>query len=306
MRAATVRAQAKINLYLRVTGRESTGYHHLETLFCRIDLADGITVRLTPAARTLDCAGPALPRGGLGPVAENLAWRAALAYSGVARWPAGFEIEIEKQIPVGAGLGGGSADAGGVLRVLNALNPRPIAEETLLGLARELGADVPFLTHGSTTLAHAWRRGDLWQEFPPLPERTCLLVVPPVAVTTRDAYAWLDEARRWTTETVSLEPISRPFREPRSWDDVRSKAHNDFEAVIFPRHQVIEETCRILEEVARRYEGGFARMSGSGSAVFAILPVPTPPADLSSAVPTGARTLVTRTSTRVEAVQPID
>ena len=172
MRAATVRAQAKINLSLRVTGREASGYHHLETLFCRIELADGITVRLTPNSRTLDCYGPALPSRGLGPVSENLAWRAALAYIGAARWPAGFEIEIDKQIPVGAGLGGGSADAAGVLRVLNTLNPRPLDQENILGLARDLGADVPFLTQ-EAPLAYAWRRGDVWEECRPLPERRC-------------------------------------------------------------------------------------------------------------------------------------
>src|SRR5512132_787775 len=144
MPAARVAAYAKINLALRILAREASGFHDLETLFCRIALADDVVVRVSDATdRALTCTGDALPEEGLGAPEENLAWRAAEAYADYDNWPRGFTIEIEKRIPVGGGLGGGSADAGAVLRALNALNPRPLPSAELLAIAGTLGADVP-------------------------------------------------------------------------------------------------------------------------------------------------------------------
>ncbi|MGH2897799.1 MAG: hypothetical protein ACRDMZ_03935, partial [Solirubrobacteraceae bacterium] len=102
----------------------------------------------------MDCSGPALPAGGLGPTEQNLAFRAATAYAAQTGWPAGFAIEIVKQVPVGGGLGGGSADAGAVLRILDALSPNPLGAK-LVELATQLGADVPFMTIDSP-MALAW------------------------------------------------------------------------------------------------------------------------------------------------------
>src|SRR5688572_21114512 len=98
-RAVEVPAQAKINLRLRILAREASGFHQLETLLLRLELADTIRVRRTPSARTLDVAGA--PDAALGPAERNLAWRAAVAYADVAGWTDGFAIELEKRIPVG-------------------------------------------------------------------------------------------------------------------------------------------------------------------------------------------------------------
>src|SRR4051812_23575655 len=110
-----VEAQAKINLRLRILATESNGYHQIETLFLRINLADTIRVRRTGHARSLDVTGN-VDADALGPTERNLAWRAAEAYMAASHSQHGFAIEIEKRIPIGGGLGGGSADAGGVLR----------------------------------------------------------------------------------------------------------------------------------------------------------------------------------------------
>ena len=119
MPTARIEAQAKVNLFLRILGREPSGYHQLETLFQRVSLADQVTVRTDVVGRSLECSG-----ADVGPVEQNLAWRAALAFSDAASWPDAFAIEVTKNIPVGGGLGGGSADAGAVLRALNAMAPR--------------------------------------------------------------------------------------------------------------------------------------------------------------------------------------
>src|SRR5688572_20345937 len=102
MSVARLVAQCKVNLFLRVLAREESGYHQLETLFCRLALGDDVTVRTGVRGRTLDCRGPAMPAGGLGPVEENLAWKAARAFADTTGWDDGFAIEIEKRIPVGA------------------------------------------------------------------------------------------------------------------------------------------------------------------------------------------------------------
>src|SRR5687767_4738103 len=102
-------AQAKVNLALRILAREASGFHGLETLFCRLALGDVLTVRAREdGARSLDS------DVATGPVERNLAWRAAVAYQERTGWPRGFAIEIAKRVPVGGGLGGGSADAGAV------------------------------------------------------------------------------------------------------------------------------------------------------------------------------------------------
>jgi 4-diphosphocytidyl-2-C-methyl-D-erythritol kinase len=301
MAAATVRAQAKLNLYLRITGREASGYHTLDTLFCRIDLADTVTLHLTPQSRSLDCFGPEYPQKGLGALAENLAWRAAAAYVAAARWPSGFHIDVEKQIPVGAGLGGGSADAAAVLRLFNALNPRPLAAGDLHSMARALGADVPFLTDDTAVLALAAGRGDVYRRVAPLPPASCTLAIPPIPVATQAAYAWVDEARGWSTAAVPAQEY--PVPSLANWDDVRQAAHNDFEAVVCGRLDAVERARRVLDTVASGDAHAFALMTGSGGASFAISPtrlaaIPAAPGDV--------RVIATHTSSRVESIQRLD
>src|SRR5260221_354935 len=125
MRVARTAAQGKINLRLRILSRDAAGHHQLETVFQRIDLADDVTVRIGGTSRTLDCSGETIPEAGLGPDEQNLAYRAATLYHEATGWPDTFAIEIVKRLPVGGGLGGGSADAGAVLRILDAMSPRP-------------------------------------------------------------------------------------------------------------------------------------------------------------------------------------
>ena len=115
--AARIAAQAKLNLHLRILAREESGYHSIETIFHRIDLADDILVATTGGERSIDVTGEET-----GPAESNLAYRAASAYAELAGWLRGFRIEIEKKIPVGAGLGGGSrCDCSRVLGVEEAL-----------------------------------------------------------------------------------------------------------------------------------------------------------------------------------------
>lgn len=291
-RSAFVRAQAKINLFLRVGDRDRSGYHDLETLFLRIDLADDIMVRVGESERVLECDGPAVPADGLGPVEKNLAFRAALAYADRAGWPDGFRLHLHKSIPVGGGLGGGSADAGAVLRALDALNTRPLGEAARMELARDLGADVPFMA-SDRVAAFASGRGDMLRPGDrfALAARPVLLVIPGFPVATSDAYRWLDESRVGAEQGHSRPPDVGTW----TWESVQQLLDaglgNDFERVVEARHAELRQYREWLRSVGAR----IARLSGSGSTVFGVFDGSLP----QSPGPSGAVITATRTSERV-------
>ena len=264
-RTARVLAQAKVNLLLRVHAREASGFHGLETLFCRLALGDDVEVRaLETGERTLDVAG-----ADTGPVERNLAWRAAVAFQERAAWPAGFAIAITKRIPVGGGLGGGSADAGAVLRALNALAPRPLPAPELLALALALGSDVPFLAT-TAPLALAWSRGERLLALPALPARRVVLATFADGVPTPDAYRWLAESRgEWRPTPVLHDP-----RTLASWDGVAAQAVNDFEPVVFAHRTDVAQVRAALagdpRAPAPHDASAMTLMSGSGATVFRV------------------------------------
>jgi 4-diphosphocytidyl-2-C-methyl-D-erythritol kinase len=287
---ARVAAQAKLNLGLRVLARERGGFHTIETLFVRIALADVVTVRVHEDDRTLLVTG-----ADTGPTEENLAFRAAAAYAAATGWPRGFAIEVEKKIPAGAGLGGGSADAGAVLRALNALAPEPVSDLELFRIGLELGSDVPYLT-SIEALALAWGRGERMIALPALPERTALLVLPGYAVSTATAYGWLAASR--PVDVPSPRLVTVP--ELTSWESVARHVVNDFEPVVAAHHP------EMLEIIAQlRGEGAtIAGLTGSGSALFGILPLFADTVVLTSELP--GIIIPTRTVTRVARVELVE
>jgi len=298
---ARTEAHAKVNLFLRVLAREGNGYHQLETLFCRLELGDDVAVHVGVDGRSLDCAGDALPPAGLGPVERNLAWRAAVAYAEATGWPNAWAIEIAKRIPVGGGLGGGSADAGAVLRCLNRLAPVPLSDEALVALAAPLGADVPFLTTGDP-LALGWGRGERLLTLPALPGRAVTLVCFPFGVPTPDAYGWLDARETAAPQRgarVSIESLT-------TWAGVAGLAHNDFETVVAPRYP---EIARALDEFrvrsARDHDpAAITLLAGSGATVFTVSDAPARAMTMPHG--TSVRLVHTRTASRVVAVEVSD
>ena len=301
-RAASVAAQAKVNLYLRVLAREAGGHHQIETLFARLDLADRVVVRLRDdGGRAIDVAGPALPAGGLGPAESNLAFRAAAAYSDAAGgWPSGFEIALEKRVPAGGGLGGGSADAGAVLRALNALNPSPLPQQRLFAIASGLGADVPFMT-AEAPLALAWGRGERMLAFPALPPREVALLFPGFGVATAHAYGWLAE-RRASEGRAGAAPAPRMLFPHQfvDWGPVQRLAANDFEPVVAARHPSLGAALDALRSAGAR----IALMSGSGSTLFGVFDA-SPDVDALVGA-SGCNVVMTRTAARVVGPEPTD
>lgn len=261
---ARLAAQAKVNLALRVGPRGSDGYHELATIFARIELSDDVVVRALRGGLTLRVARAGMPDESVGPPEKNLALLAGRAYMREAHWPAGCAIDIEKRIPVGAGLGGGSADAGAVLRALDSLAPQPLGVDRLARIAVSLGADVPFLTL-EAPFALGTRRGDAIEVIEPPPSQWLALVLPPFSVSTADAYAWLDADRAGGDDVAP--PDAEALRAAaRSWDTLAALATNDLQPAVSARHPVIDRYCEHLRRAGARV----AMMSGSGSAVFGL------------------------------------
>jgi 4-diphosphocytidyl-2-C-methyl-D-erythritol kinase len=299
-----VAAQAKINLRLRILAREATGFHQLETLLLRLELADTVRVRRTSSARTLDVSGDADPAA-IGPTERNLAWRAAVAYCDVAGWSDGFAIELEKRIPIGGGLGGGSADAGAVLRAMDAMAAKPLGEAALLRVALTLGADVPFLTSGHA-YALAWGRGERLLALEPPPKSVVALLIPSFGVNTKEAYGWLESPRASSSPLGDVGGVLNPAA-LSDWARLIPLAVNDFEPVVSMRHPMIASLLDILRETGCAP----AMMSGSGSVVFGVMPGRDAAFGFRFGSTTGeepppVRGLVTSSADRVEPVVALD
>lgn len=198
MSAITIAAPAKCNLHLEVLGRDTAGYHLLETVFQTLAWADVLTVGPTETGLQLRCSDPDLPADD-----GNLAFRAAAMW--LARRPGlgGLRIDLDKHLPAGGGLGGGSSDAAAVLRALDRLDPDGLTPEEVHAIASDLGSDVPFFLHGGT--AHATGRGEVLTPLPDAPATTLSLVVPELHCSTPAVFQALTEAERGPREALGPE-----------------------------------------------------------------------------------------------------
>lgn len=242
MRSLTVPAPAKINLFLHVTGRRADGYHDLESLFVALDFGDTVTL-----ARRDDGAivrGVDLP--GV-PVAADLAVRAAHALQRETGSPHGVDLRVDKRIPQGGGLGGGSSDAASVLLALNRLWDLALRRAALMRIGRTLGADVPFFIFGSPAVARGVGERLTAVSLPPA---WVAVISPRVVVPTAAIFA----APELTRDTASAKI------------DVFSEGYgrNDLQAAAVARFPDIAVALAALAQRSRS-----ARMTGSGGSVFA-------------------------------------
>jgi 4-diphosphocytidyl-2-C-methyl-D-erythritol kinase len=253
-RKARVRALAKINLDLRVLGKRPDGYHELRTIFQTISLADTIDIGFAPGRRTaIEIEDPLQ-------IPSNLAGKAAESALEALGISGHVSIRLAKQIPMGAGLGGGSSDAAAVLLALPVLSGRGLPLPRLYQLAAALGSDVPFFLLGGT--AAGIGRGSELFPLPDSPRRAGLLVAPEVHVSTAEAYRRLSP--RLTAELQESRIVSF---QSLVWDrGVPDNPCNDFEAVVFEQHGQLADLKRRLV----RTGASPVLMSGSGSAIFGL------------------------------------
>lgn len=255
-------ARAKVNLRLRIFPRGVDGFHPLETIFCRLDFGDrlrikrrnvpGVTLRLSGSER--------VPEG-----CENLAVRAAELFLSRSGSDGGVEIELEKNVPPGSGLGGGSSDAAAVLRILAGHADPPLEEGELLQLGSELGSDVPFFVTDAP-LAVGWGRGDRLLPIPAPDPLPMIVLLPELHVSTTEAYARWDTWWEGAGAAESRQPFELSMSALTSWSGIRSLAVNDFEPVVYEWQPGLEALRDRLAET----EPLVAMLSGSGSAMFGV------------------------------------
>lgn len=285
--SVAVRAQAKLNLWLHVLAKETSGYHTIETLFHKLELADDVVLTLAaPGVHEIFCSED------VGAARDNLAYRAAQLYTESQNWTTGFRIEITKRIPAAGGLGGGSADAAATMLAMNAMSPRKRSNAELAELGAQLGADVPFMI-AESPMALAWGRGDRMLELPALPQRHVALVVPSFGISTADAYG-----------SLTLEDRERgviAMGDLTDWNAIGQLAHNDLSrSLLALRYPQLREIITTLRAAGAK----IAEMTGSGSVVFGIFDSEPDAAALEHA--TGCRVLLTKTALAAETARALD
>jgi len=252
-----VAAPAKVNFFLRILAKEESGYHQIETLYSAVDFCDEIELHRTERGVSIEVVGPSVGPS-VGSDEENLAYRAAHALLDAAGVTTGVHVSLTKNIPVGAGLGGGSSDAGATLRALNTLLGEPFSASALLQIAGRLGADVPFFTSGVGG-ALAWGRGERLLPIPAAPVLPILLALPSLHISTAEAYEYLSVPGRVGPASLALDKLGRP-------ETLAALAVNDFEASVFDRHPELGRLREALHEAGALT----ARLSGSGAALFGL------------------------------------
>jgi 4-diphosphocytidyl-2-C-methyl-D-erythritol kinase len=248
------RAPAKLNLGLHVLRRRADGFHDVETVMVALTWSDVLSIEASPEF-AFSCSDPSLPTD-----EHNLCVRAAHALAAYAGVEPHGTLHLEKHLPHGAGLGGGSSDAAHTLRLLAEYWHLDVPETDLHDLAAGLGSDVPFFLHDQPMLATG--RGEVLAPVADPPYRLpypVAVVMPPVLVATSDAYRLVtpsDRGRVDLREVVVSNDLDR-------W---RRELVNDFEAPILARHPVVATTKAHIEEAG----AGYAALSGSGAAVFGV------------------------------------
>lgn len=259
---------AKINLFLEVTGKRPNGYHELATLFAKLDFGDELSVSAVPAKDTqieLYISGPLGQQ--LAADETNIAYKAAKRFLELFSITAHCRIELEKKIPMGAGLGGGSSDGAGVLRALCQIFNKP--RQAVMELAAQLGADVPVFMYPETFLKGEGIGEILTPISAPGPLPYVVLVYPCTVVPTKDVFKRLQlpDKKEILTNCSNLDKLITDIRCGKELSTWKGFLFNRLETCVFPYVSSVrnarEDICKTNAEAVL--------MSGSGSTVFALV-----------------------------------
>lgn len=251
------KAPAKVNLYLEVTGRRPNGYHDLDSLVVFADVGETLSAQSADEI-SLEIKGPWA--GALDAESDNLILKAARLLKKKTGLKSGVKFELDKHIPVAAGVGGGSADAAAALRALNRLWQLSLSEDDLCALGLELGADVPVCVRSRTSRFQGI--GDILSEGPEIPLSLGLILVNPrLAVSTKDVFAKVQPA---LNRDISQPQSLKSFIELHDWLRTR---RNDLER---PAKELAGDIASCLDALKQEVEHGYVAMSGSGATCFAL------------------------------------
>lgn len=291
-RELILRPSAKINLTLRVGPVRPDGFHEVRTLMQSVALSDRMTFSSRRGPFVVASSSPGVPtdRTNLIYVAAERLWRAM----GRTGEPRDVHVRLVKEIPVAAGLGGGSADAAAALVGLNALWQARLSRRDLVRLGGEIGSDVPFALHGGTALGAG--RGEELYPVDDAPKVPIVIVKPSFGISTAQAYAWLDADRGQGTASAAPDVSARAGEMDLGWPGGPVALVNDLQAPVAVRHPAIGE----IVEALRRAGARAAAMTGSGSAVFGVFSGPVPRTALRGLQRPDWLVILTRTSDRRE------
>lgn len=253
-------AYAKLNLTLDVLGKREDGYHDLQSVMQTVSIRDDIEIDVgTGKPWNLLCSKEGIPTD-----ETNLAWKAAKIFcDNLGKDPGGLEIRILKRIPSGAGMGGGSADAAAVLRALNKHYGNPLSILALAELGAEVGSDVPFCTLCGTAMVEG--RGERLRKLPDLPDCFFVVCKPDFSVSTPELYRKID------TVAIAQRPDNRAMESALLAGDLGKVAENIwnvFDPIVTSEHLELN----YIKSIFHSYGALSQQMTGSGSAVFGILP----------------------------------
>lgn len=256
-KALTIECRAKINLSLDVTGRRDNGYHDVELIFCEIPLCDKLTVSLCEEPEIyLSCDDESLPID-----ENNIAYRAAQLFFEAAKAECGANIVLEKRIPHGAGLGGGSSDAAGVLKALNILTESNFSDEELMKLGTRLGADVSFFIKGGCALAEGI--GEILTPLPECEGFIYILAKPKESVSTKWVYENLDLENR--PPQLCVQAVAEGVRRGDT-EMIYNNSGNILESVTTIKVPIIND----IKDCFKLCGAKISLMSGSGTTVFGV------------------------------------
>ena len=253
-------AFAKLNLTLDVLGKREDGYHDLQSVMQTISVRDDVEIDIgTGKPWALLCDKENIPTD-----ERNLAWKAAkVFFDAVKKDPNGIEIRITKRIPVEAGLGGGSADAAAVLRALNRHYDNPLSILALAELGAQVGSDVPFCVVCGTAMVEG--RGERLRKLADMPDCVFVICKPDFSCSTAELYRKLDEnavAKRPDNQLMEIALLSGDLGK------VAELVFNVFDPVVTAEHLELN----YIKSIMNSYGAVAQQMTGSGSAVFGIMP----------------------------------
>lgn len=253
-------AFAKLNLTLDVLGKRDDGYHDLKSVMQTISIRDDIEIDVdTGKPWCLKCDREDVPTD-----SRNLAWKAARVYlDAMGKEPDGLEIRITKRIPAQAGMGGGSADAAAVLRALNRHYGEPLSIGALAELGAQVGSDVPFCTLCGTAVVEG--RGERLRKLPDMPDCVFVVCKPDFSASTPELYRKLDE------RVIAKRPNHQAMESAILAGDlgaIAENVYNVFDPVVTEEHLELN----YIKSICNSYGSLAQQMTGSGSAVFAIMP----------------------------------
>lgn len=250
-----IKAYAKINIALDVVGKRDDGYHLLKMIMQTVDLYDVIEIIKTDLDIKLNCNKPYVPTD-----ERNLAYKAAKLFKETYNIEDGVSINLIKNIPVSAGMAGGSTDAAGVLKLMNKIFNINASDEELMALGLKLGADVPYCINGGTALCEGI--GEKITQLKPFKDKIVVIVKPPFGVSTKEVYRDFDLSK------VIFHPRTEDIMKAMENDDIHFVANNMknlLENVTLRKHRVILN----IKELMKYYDALGTMMSGSGPTVFA-------------------------------------